>query len=96
MANMINSEVDELRSGIFVIFGSNTIVRACIMSVRLPVVDLNWTKFGSRHKRFIFKLITIAIFYACLWEKVLFTLKMKTTFRTKTKCLKRLQHYLHL
>ena len=54
MANMINSEVDELRSGIFVIFGSNTVVRACIMSVRLPVVDLNWTKFESRHKRFIF------------------------------------------
>ena len=53
MANMINSEVDELRSGIFVIFGSNIVVRACIMSVRLPVVDLNWTKFGSRHKRFI-------------------------------------------
>ena len=55
MANMINSEVDELKSGIFVIFGSNTVVRACIMSVRLPVVDLNWTKFGIkfRHKRFI-------------------------------------------
>ena len=54
MANMINSEVDELRLGIFVIFRSNTVVRACIMSVRLPVVDLNWTKFESRHKRFIF------------------------------------------
>ena len=50
----------------------------------------------KKPKKVYTKLITIAIFYACLWEKVLFTLKMKITFRTKTKCLKRLQHYLDL
>lgn len=41
MANMIYSEVGELRLVIFVIFRSNTVVTAFVMPVMLPVVDLD-------------------------------------------------------